>query len=81
MPDPERMLQAYTQSAATLNLLRAFAQGGYADLTKVHRWTWASCRQPAGRALPRELADRISTTLDFMAACGLTSENDAARCA
>ena len=39
MPDPERLLQAYNQSAATLNLLRAFAQGGYADLHKVHRWT------------------------------------------
>ena len=39
MPDPQRLLQAYTQSAATLNLLRAFAQGGYADLHKVHRWT------------------------------------------
>ncbi len=38
MPDPERMVQAYSQSAATLNLLRAFAQGGYADLHQVHRW-------------------------------------------
>jgi 3-deoxy-7-phosphoheptulonate synthase len=39
MPDPERLLQAYNQSAATLNLLRAFASGGYADLHNVHRWT------------------------------------------
>ncbi|MBV5332743.1 3-deoxy-7-phosphoheptulonate synthase, partial [bacterium] len=38
-PDPERMMQAYTQAASTLNLLRAFAQGGYADLHKVHQWT------------------------------------------
>ena len=53
-PTRERLLQAYNQSAATLNLLRAFAGGGYADLHNVHRWTLGFVeRQPAGRALPR----------------------------
>jgi 3-deoxy-7-phosphoheptulonate synthase len=65
-PDPAAMLQAYRQSAATLNLLRAFAQGGYADLHKVHRWTWLRRPQPAGERY-QELADRITETLDFMA--------------
>jgi len=74
LPDPERMLKAYTQSAATLNLLRAFAMGGYADLHEVHRWNLGFVeRSPLGERY-RELADRLSETLDFMAACGLTSE-------
>ena len=74
-PDPERMIQAYNQSAATLNLLRAFAQGGYADLHQVHRWTLGFVsRSPQGERY-RDLADRIGETLSFMAACGLTSEN------
>ncbi len=75
VPDPERLIQAYSQSAATLNLLRAFAQGGYADLHRVHGWTLGFvARSPAG-ARYRELADRIAECLAFMAACGLTSEN------
>ncbi len=54
MPDPQRLLQAYAQSAATLNLLRAFAQGGYADLHNVHRWMLGFVAQLAGRrTLPR----------------------------
>ncbi|MCC7276592.1 MAG: 3-deoxy-7-phosphoheptulonate synthase class II [Alphaproteobacteria bacterium] len=73
-PDPERMIRAYSQSAATLNLLRAFAQGGYADLHQVHRWNLGFVeRSPLGERY-RELADRLTETLDFMAACGLTSE-------
>ena len=53
-PDPQRLIQAYSQSAATLNLLRAFATGGYADLHNIHKWTLGLRRQePAGRALPR----------------------------
>jgi len=52
IPDPERMVKAYNQSAATLNLLRAFAQGGYADLHQVHRWTLGFVAQKrAGQAL------------------------------
>jgi 3-deoxy-7-phosphoheptulonate synthase len=73
-PDPERWLQAYSQSAATLNLLRAFAQGGFADLHRVHRWNLGFVESsPEGRRY-RELADRLAETLAFMEACGLTSE-------
>ncbi len=73
-PDPERMVRAFSQSAATLNLLRAFAQGGYADLHQVHRWNLGFVeRSPLGERY-RELADRLTETLDFMDACGLTSE-------
>src|SRR5712671_2125589 len=73
-PDPQRMVQAYSQAAATLNLLRAFAQGGYADLHRVHSWNQGFvAASPAGERY-RELADRLTATLDFMAACGLTSE-------
>jgi 3-deoxy-7-phosphoheptulonate synthase len=73
-PDPERLIQAYNQSASTLNLLRAFAQGGYADLHKVHQWTLGFvAASPLGERY-RDLADRLGETLAFMAACGLTSE-------
>ena len=72
-PDPARMESAYFQSAGTLNLLRAFASGGYADLHEVHRWNLSfAARSPlAGRY--GELAGRIDETLRFMAACGVTS--------
>ncbi len=74
-PDPERLLKAYGQSAATLNLIRAFAQGGYGDLHNVHRWTLGFVADsPQGKRY-RELADRISEALDFMAACGITPES------
>jgi 3-deoxy-7-phosphoheptulonate synthase len=74
VPDPERMMQAYTQAAATLNLLRAFAQGGYADLHKVHQWTLSFVeRSPAGEHF-QELANRLDETLAFMAACGITAD-------
>ncbi|MBK17971.1 MAG: 3-deoxy-7-phosphoheptulonate synthase class II [Rhodospirillaceae bacterium] len=73
-PDPQRMVRAYNQSAATLNLLRAFAQGGYADLHQVHRWTLGFVEQsPAGEKY-KDLAERLDDSLAFMAACGLTSE-------
>ncbi len=73
-PDPNRLLSAYRQSAATLNLLRAFAQGGFADLERVHQWTLGFLQDsPAGERY-RELADRISDSLTFMRACGLTPE-------
>ena len=74
VPDPQRQVRAYNQSAATLNLLRAFAQGGYADLHKVHSWTLGFVdKSPAGERF-RELADRIAESLAFMEACGLTAE-------
>ncbi len=73
-PDPERMVRAYNQAAASLNLLRAFAQGGYADLHQVHRWTLDFvARSPQG-ARYEHLAERIDETLQFMAACGVTAE-------
>lgn len=73
-PDPERLLQAYSQSAATLNLIRAFSQGGYADLTNVHKWMLGFIeRSPQGERYER-LADEISRALGFMAACGITPE-------
>jgi 3-deoxy-7-phosphoheptulonate synthase len=73
-PDPNRLMQGYAQSAATLNLLRAFASGGYADLHNVHRWTLGFIAgSPAGERY-KALAERISETLDFMEACGLTPE-------
>jgi len=73
-PDPERMVRSYSQASATLNLLRAFAQGGYADLHQVHRWNLDFVERSAQSARYQELADRLTETLDFMAACGLTSE-------
>ncbi|MEB3205843.1 MAG: 3-deoxy-7-phosphoheptulonate synthase class II [Vampirovibrionales bacterium] len=73
-PDPNRLLQGYHQSAATLNLLRAFAQGGYADLHQVHRWTLDFLGSDPQAQRYRELAARIGECLGFMEACGLTSE-------
>jgi 3-deoxy-7-phosphoheptulonate synthase len=68
------MVQAYNQSAATLNLLRAFAQGGYADLHKVHQWTLGFMADAATTEKYSRFADRIQETLEFMEACGLTGE-------
>ena len=73
MPDPERMVQAYNQSAATLNLLRAFAQGGYADLHEVNRWNLDFVRNSPASERYQDLAARLDETLNFMAACGLNS--------
>lgn len=74
-PDPERLLKAYSQSAATLNLIRAFANGGYADLHNVHRWMVGFVADsPQGKRY-REIADRISEAIDFMGACGITPES------
>ncbi len=75
VPDPYRMLRAYNQSAATQNLLRAFARGGYADLHKVHQWNMGFVREGAVGERYRDLADRITQALHFMEACGITSEN------
>jgi 3-deoxy-7-phosphoheptulonate synthase len=74
-PDPARMLQSYAQAASTLNLLRAFAHGGYADLHRVHGWNLGFVdRSPAGEKF-RALADRIAEALTFMEACGLTADH------
>jgi 3-deoxy-7-phosphoheptulonate synthase len=77
VPDPSKMLQAYTQAAATLNLIRAFSTGGYADVHQVHQWTLGFTeRENATRY--REMAARISDTLDFMRAAGVNSDRSAA---
>ena len=75
IPDPQRQLEAYRQSAATLNLLRAFSMGGYADLERVHQWTLGYVADSPQSKRFRELADRISETIGFMRACGITSDN------
>ena len=75
VPDPHRMEQAYFQSAGRLNLLRAFASGGYADLHQVHRWNLDFVERSPLAARYRDLATRIDETLGFMAACGITSDN------
>ena len=74
-PDPKRMLQAYTQSAASVNLLRAFSQGGFADIRQVHSWTLENTRTGSRYTQFSELAERISEALDFMEAAGISPNN------
>lgn len=73
IPDPEKMLRAYTQAAATLNLIRAFSTGGYADVNQVHAWTLGFTEAEKVERY-REIANRISDTLDFMSAAGVNAE-------
>ena len=73
-PDPRRQLEAYRQSAATLNLLRAFATGGYANLDNVDRWMLGYAKDSAQSSRYRALADRINETLAFMRAIGIDPE-------
>ncbi len=73
IPDPQNMLRAYTQAAATLNLLRAFSTGGYADVHQVHAWTQGFTEGEKAEAY-REVANRISDTLDFMTAAGINAD-------
>jgi 3-deoxy-7-phosphoheptulonate synthase len=73
-PDPRRQLEAYRQSAATLNLLRAFATGGYANLENAHRWMLGFVKDSPQSERYQELADRITETLGFMRAIGLDAE-------
>ncbi len=75
-PDPERLLKAYAQSSSTLNLLRALAGGGYADLYNVHKWTLGFVSDSPLGAKYRELADKISETLGFMEAIGITADRN-----
>ena len=76
-PDAERMLRAYTQSAASLNLLRAFSQGGFADIGRVHQWTTGFAANTPGAERYSKLADRIAESLEFMEAAGIRSEGEA----
>ena len=73
VPDPQRMIRAYNQSSATLNLLRAFASGGLADLHQVHQWTLDFAHQGTVTEKYEVLADEIGKSLKFMEACGITS--------
>jgi 3-deoxy-7-phosphoheptulonate synthase len=73
-PNPHRMLQAYRQSAATLNLLRAFSTGGYANLSNAHQWMLGFVKDSPQSDRYEELASRITEALDFMRACGIDPE-------
>jgi len=77
VPDPNRMLQAYTQAAASLNLLRAFSQGGFADIARVHSWTLGFAQDAPGYEKYTRLANRISESLAFMEAAGVSSQTTA----
>jgi 3-deoxy-7-phosphoheptulonate synthase len=75
-PNPERLVQAYHQSASTLNLLRAFTKGGFADLNRVHAWTQEFVEaSPEGQRY-EQLAREIDMAMGFMRACGVDTENN-----
>ncbi|KIC19413.1 MULTISPECIES: class II 3-deoxy-7-phosphoheptulonate synthase [unclassified Leisingera] len=73
IPNPQKMLQAYTQAAATLNLLRAFSTGGFADMSRVHSWTLGFTDEQEVQKYS-EIATRIQDTIDFMSAAGITAD-------
>ena len=75
IPDPDRLLKVYNQSAATLNLLRAFAQGGFANLDEIHRWTLSFISDSPESEKFEAMASRIDECLAFMRACGVTPES------
>jgi 3-deoxy-7-phosphoheptulonate synthase len=75
IPDPRRMMEAYRQSAATLNLLRAFSTGGYANLSNAHQWMLGFVKDSPQSARYEELAKRITEALDFMRACGIDPQS------
>ncbi|HTM77573.1 MAG TPA: 3-deoxy-7-phosphoheptulonate synthase class II, partial [Devosia sp.] len=75
VPDPERMLMAYRQSAATLNLLRAFSMGGYAELTRIHEWTVGFMKGSNWYPRYEEVARKIDDAITFMGALGLNPDN------
>jgi 3-deoxy-7-phosphoheptulonate synthase len=74
VPDPQRMIQAYNQSAATLNLLRAYSQGGYADLHRVNKWALDFMKDSPLVSRFEDIAQRIDQALAFMTACGVTGD-------
>ncbi len=74
VPDPVRMEKAYAQASSSLNLLRAFAGGGYADLHNVHRWNLGFVDNSQQTDRYRNMADRISEAIEFMEACGITPD-------
>ncbi|GHA45742.1 phospho-2-dehydro-3-deoxyheptonate aldolase [Amylibacter ulvae] len=75
IPNPNNMLTAYTQSAASLNLIRAFSQGGFADIHHVHEWNQGFAKTSGTGDKYRKMANRISDALDFMNAAGVNADN------
>ena len=73
-PDPKRLFKAYSQAASTLNLIRAFCHGGFADLKKVHLWNLGYIKNSPQSAKFKDLEDKIADALAFMEACGITAE-------
>ena len=73
--DPERLLQAYNQSAASLNLIRAFAQGGFANLKQIHRWNLTFAEENQYKKKFDDMANRINECIAFMEACGINDQN------
>jgi len=76
VPDPKRLFRAYSQSASTLNLLRAFSQGGFADLRQVHLWNLGFIKKTEQEKRYKEIQDKITDALDFMEACGINTESN-----
>ena len=74
-PDPNRLIQAYLQSSSTLNLIRAFSQGGYSDLRRVHGWNLDFVSESPQGEKYKEIAERIAESLKFMESCGISPEN------
>ena len=74
-PNPKRLIQAYNQSAATLNLLRAFAQGGFANLKQIHQWNLSFVEDSQSKKKFEEMANTIDECLTFMEACGINDQN------
>ena len=75
VPDAKRLFRAYSQSASTLNLLRAFSQGGFADLRQVHLWNLGFIKDKT-KGKYKEIEDKISDALAFMEACGINPDNN-----
>jgi len=73
-PDPKRLFKAYSQSASTLNLIRAFSHGGFADLKMVHTWNLGFIKKSPEAKKFKELEDKIADSLAFMEACGINSD-------
>ena len=74
VPDPKRLFKAYSQSASTLNLIRAFSHGGFADLKKVHTWNLGFIKKSQQDKKFKELEDKIADALAFIDACGINSD-------
>ncbi|MFM8835575.1 MAG: class II 3-deoxy-7-phosphoheptulonate synthase, partial [Actinomycetota bacterium] len=74
VPDPQRLVQAYHQSASTLNLLRAFTKGGFADLNRVHAWNQEFVTTSAEGLRYEQVAGEVERALTFMRACGVDTE-------